>query len=614
LLIYLEQEMQQRIIPLFHYALKPNGYLFLGTSETLGSFGKLFEPVDRKQKLFRAVPGDGGFRVTLGVTANSRLDKIVRGGEPLPSEKISMRALVERVLLDSYAPASVIIDEQFTALYFHRQTGKYLEPVSGEASLNLLSMAREGLRLPLTIAVRKVLATHQEVKVENVHVRINDSVQTINLIVKPIENAGAPSGLMIVLFEEVAPLVDRPTDASSEGVDERDRRLLELEQELRSTKEYLQTTGEEWQASNEELKSVNEELQSANEELQSTMEEMETAKEELQSVNEELATVNTELESKIDELTQSNSDLDNLLSNVKVGIIFLDRKLHIQRYTPSAVELVNLIPGDIGRPFEHVVSNIVGDLMMDRVRAVLSSLRYFEDEVQTRSGKWYWMGVGPYRVNDNAVEGVVITFTEVTEQKRAQEDLNTLAERMALQPGSGFAFQHLTGLLSALTRWYRFLNSAASERAVYQELCRVVLASGNYKFVWLGRRSQNRRVQPVGYAGQDDGYVALVEQAEADGEAAEGPDVRALNSGEPAVSDDIANDDLFGPLREEAVRRGLRSTLALPIKDRNNRVFGALNIYSTQPNGFNPAEIEWLTVLTDSLIDSFRSVIPDEPE
>ncbi len=613
LLIYLEPEMQQQIIPLFHYALKPGGYLFLGTSESLGSFTGLFETVDRKQKLFRAIPGDGGFRVSLGVTGHNRLDRLARGGESLPSEKVSMRALVERVLLDSYAPASVIIDEQFNALYFHRQTGKYLEPVSGEASLNLLSMAREGLRLPLTIAVRKVVATHQEVRIENIHVRVSDNIQTINLIVRPVENAGASAGLMIVLFEEVAVLAERPAEISPDGFDERDRRLADLEQELRSTREYLQTTGEEWQASNEELKSVNEELQSANEELQSTMEEMETAKEELQSVNEELATVNTELESKIDELTQSNSDLDNLLSNVKVGIIFLNRQLRIQRFTPAAVELVNLIPGDIGRPFEHIVSNIIGDSMIERVRMVLDTLRYYEDEVQTRNGRWYWMGVGPYRVEDNGIEGVVITFTEITEQKRAQDGLNALAERMAGQPGSGFAYQHLTSLLAALTRWYRFLNTSANEHAVYQEMCRVVLASGDYRLVWVGERTKTHRVTPVGHAGQDEGYLTLVERADMQGEQAEGPDIRALTSGAPAVSEDIASDDQFGPLREEAVKRGLRSTVALPLKDKANQVLGSLNVYSAEPNGFDAPEIEWLTALTESLIASFRSVMPDEP-
>jgi PAS domain S-box-containing protein len=337
------------------------------------------------------------------------------------------------------------------------------------------------------------------------------------------------------------------------------------------------------------------------------MEEMETAKEELQSVNEELATVNTELESKIDELTQSNNDLDNLLSNVKVGIIFLDRNLHIQRFTPSATELVNLIPSDVGRPFQHVVTNIMNDNLLDRVRVVLDTLEYQEDEIQTKGGKWYWMGIGPYRVRDQAVEGVVITFTEITDQKRAQEDLAVFADRMAGRAGSERVYQYLSSLLSALTTWYRVLNTAASERAIYQEICRIVLATGRYKLVWVGTRVEREdvRLNPVAYAGQDEGYVSLVSQQAENIEAVEGPDVRALRSGEVAVSQDIAADDTFGPLRDAAVERGLIATAALPLKDEH-QVFGALNVYASQPNAFDPQEIEWLTLLTNNLIESLR--------
>ncbi len=430
LLIYMGTELQKNVIPLFHYALNPGGYLFLGTSESVGEFTDLFGIVDRKNRLFqrkggpstRTVAGFAPPQVT-DLPAVLPLARRLR-----PESEMSVRELAETTLLEQHAPPCAIVNEQGEVLFIHGRTGLYLEPPPGEASLNILRMAREGLRLELTTALRKAIAQKTPIRYPGLQVKTNGDVAIVDLLVTPIQRPASMRDLLMVVFHDVTPRSEveaaetRPAQAT-----DKEQRIADLERELRTKDEYLQTTIEELETSNEELKSTNEELQSSNEELQSTNEELETSREELQSVNEELVTVNTELQRTVEELTQANNDMNNLLAGTGVGTVFVDNQLIIQRFTPAVTDIINLIPTDVGRPVSHIVSNLENyDRLVEDAQAVLDRLVPKEVEVQTTDGRFYLMHILPYRTRENMIDGVVITFVEITELKRLQ-DLNRLS-------------------------------------------------------------------------------------------------------------------------------------------------------------------------------------------
>jgi two-component system CheB/CheR fusion protein len=443
LLIYMGGELQKKVVPLFHYALNQNGYLLLGSSETIGGFVDFFGAIDRKWKLYQRKGGVSphatiaDFHILPLADAAIPLRAAGKGKRDL---KVGARELAEGILLQDYAPACVLINEKAQMLYVHGRTGKYLEPASGEVSVNILRMAREGLRLELTTAIRKVITRKEPVRYDGLRVKTNGDHQIVNLIVRPVVPSAADSpaqGAIMVVFEDVPDLEGHLKDAlaADDLTTDVDRRITALERELRAKEEYLQTTIEELETSNEELKSTNEELQSSNEELQSTNEELETSKEELQSVNEELVTVNTELQKKIDELSRANDDMNNLLAGTGVGTVFVDHQLCVQRFTPAVTQVINLIQGDIGRPIGHIVSNLVGyDRLVEDLWGVLDTLVPVEVEVQTKKAKWYLMRILPYRTQENVIEGAVITFAEITQLKHMQQSLQEAetAHRLAI--------------------------------------------------------------------------------------------------------------------------------------------------------------------------------------
>jgi two-component system CheB/CheR fusion protein len=431
-LIYLGTELQKKVVPSFHYALKPGSFLFLGTSESLGEFEPFFVVVDKKAKLFQSKTGETLPRPHLDFGTPTLVNDIA--SQPLPGlgKHLDIRQITERVLLQEYTPPCVVINEQSEIVFFSGKTGPYLEPTSGEASLNIFRMASEGLRLPISAAVRKAREQKHEVVHENIRLHIEHGLRNIRLVVKPVDWPDSGQGLLIVVFEDMAwPREPGAADVAPEGIDERDQHLIEAERELQATREYLQVTIEELETANEELKSTNEELQSANEELQSANEELETSKEELQSINEELVTVNSELHEKIHELTRTNNDMNNLLTSVDVGIVFLDQHLLIRRFNPAATQFINLIEADIGRPIGHIVSNLAYENLVQDAQAVLETLIPIELEVTGKDGRWYVLRIRPYRTVENAIDGLVLTFAEVTEQKHAvqiAQDATTFAE------------------------------------------------------------------------------------------------------------------------------------------------------------------------------------------
>jgi two-component system CheB/CheR fusion protein len=357
-------------------------------------------------------------------------------GQPAPAGELAhlggARDLAERALLETYVPASVLVNADFDVLYVHGHTGKYLEPASGEASLNLLRMAREGLRLELAAAAHKALAQKTPVRYDGLQVKTNGDTAVVNLVVQPVTKPEAARSLLLVVFEDVSPGVYQVEEAATTGEGGQER-LVALERELRAKEEYVQAMIEEMETANEELKSTNEELQSSNEELQSTNEELETSKEELQSVNEELVTVNTELQKKIEELSRVNNDMNNLLAGTGIGTLFVDHQLRIRRFTPAATQVINFIRTDVGRPLSDIASRLMAyDHLVPDVQEVLNTLVPKEAQVQTQDGQWYQMRIQPYRTLENVIEGAVLTFVEITERKAMQTALRDSEEKLRL--------------------------------------------------------------------------------------------------------------------------------------------------------------------------------------
>ena len=423
LLIYLDGELQAKLIPLFHYSLNPGGILFLGSSETIGRFVDLFSVVERKWKIYGAKERLHSNRPMVEFPLNPSMKK-ERRLEEVKAPEATISQIAEKSLLECFAPPAVIINQKGDILYIHGRTGRYMEPAPGEASWSIFEMVREGLKLELPSAIRK--ARDQQKKITYEHLPISDAgkVQFVNLAVKPLGDTASAQGLMIVTFEDV-PSPRQAESAKLKGASKKkpDRRIEELKDELKYTKEHLQTMIEELETSNEELKATNEELQSTNEELQSSNEELETSKEELQSLNEELVTVNSELQGKIDELTGVHNDMKNLLDSMEIPTIFLDSNLQIRRFTNHATKVINLIATDVGRPIHHIASKFMYEHLVEDAKEVLRTLAVKEVVLQVKEGRWYAMRILPYRTIDNVIDGVVITFVDIHKQKLRETEL-----------------------------------------------------------------------------------------------------------------------------------------------------------------------------------------------
>ncbi len=437
-LIYMDRELQKKLIPLFHYALNPGGFLVLGPSETVGEFENMFDTLDRKSKLYRKKDVSSR-HFPIGTFIPPRLESRETprpSGKALIESKPQLRELTEQTMLQYYSPVGVLVNQRGDILYLHGRTGMYLEPAPGEAGMNILKMAREGLRKELATDLYKAAVNREPVFHPGLRVKTNGDFTTVNLALRPVAagtNAAAETNLFLVTFEEPPEWEQSQTgkaaaigacEGACESAMEGDARILELKRELQVKEEHLKASNEELETSNEELKSSNEEMQSINEELQSTNEELETSKEELQSVNEELATVNTELQNKVADLSQAINDMNNLLSGTGIGTIFVDHQLRILRFTPAVTQVINLIPTDVGRPVGHIVSNLLGyDRLVEDIKEVLDTLTPKDIEVQSQKGAWYLLRIRPYRTIENVIKGAVITFTDITEMKQAREIL-----------------------------------------------------------------------------------------------------------------------------------------------------------------------------------------------
>ena len=429
MLIYLNAQIQKKLLPLFHYALKPEGLLFLGTSETVGTFTDLFEPVDKRWKIFRRKKSIVDQRelpdFPLQSVAHPAHPGKLLEQRPQIKDRSASRA-IERALLQHFVPACVIVNHRGDIVYVHGRTGAYLEPSEGQPRNNVLEMAREGLQFELAEAIRESAKAGEDVVRNGIRISTDGVSNYVDLTVSAFDHPEALRELLLVVFR---PAAAAPADTPQTQPDHQNHdRIEQLERALKLMRETQQATLEDLESSNEEFESTNEELQSTNEELQSTNEELETSKEEMQSLNEELTTVNAELLSKVEELSQANADMQNLLNSTKIATIFLDNDLKIKRFTDQARELVMLRPADIDRPISELASRLQrADLTQD-CRQVLGTLVFTEEEVQTEDGEYYLMRIMPYRTANNSIDGLVLTFVNISRLRQTEKELHQMSE------------------------------------------------------------------------------------------------------------------------------------------------------------------------------------------
>lgn len=417
LLIYLESELQAKLIQLFHYSLNPVGYLVLGSAESIGTAGNLFSPLDGKSRIYRRL--DVPARVLpVDFPAAFVLSHPGWGGATSPQQGDipsgpNLQVLVEKLVLQQYAPAAVLVTDQGDMLYFSGKTGKYLEPASGKPSLNLFAMARDGLNQALSEAFHRAVREKTAAELENVKITGNGLAHYVNIVVQPLEEPVALRGMVLIVFNDiVTPRRKKPRGVGDQLVVDGSR-MEALVQELQQSREEAKSTREEMQTSQEELKSTNEELQSTNEELT-------TSKEEMQSMSEELQTVNHELQAKVTELSRASNDMRNLLDSTEIATLFLDEALNVRRFTAQTTRIIKLIPGDTGRPITDIVTDLNYPDMVTDACEVLRTLVFRKKDVSTADGRWYKVRTMPYRTQENRIDGLVITFSDITVSKKLE--------------------------------------------------------------------------------------------------------------------------------------------------------------------------------------------------
>ena len=427
LLIYLGPELQKKLLPLFHYSLKPGGILMLGSAESIGSFGNLFEPLEGKARLFRRGRSP---------LPNAVLDFPTRQFS-LKAEKFmdtkpesganNLQRLADDLLLQNFSPVAVLVNATGDLVYISGRTSKYLEPAAGKVNWNIDAMAREGLRQAIALALPKALRSGETAHCPNLRVDGNSGSQMLNLTVHPIQEPAGLRGMAMLVFTDI-PTPPAPVSVSGKRSPRRSERELAMEQALARAVQETQSLREEMQTSQEEVKSASEELQSTNEELQSTNEELTTSKEEMQSLNEELQTVNVELQSKVDELSCANNDMKNLLNSTDMATVFLDNALHVRRFTTQATRLFKLIASDVGRPLSDIVTDLAYPELKLDAEEVLRTLVFSDREIVTSDGRWFQVKIMPYRTLENVIDGVVITFNDISRAKILEAELRAVSQ------------------------------------------------------------------------------------------------------------------------------------------------------------------------------------------
>ncbi|WP_250501218.1 CheR family methyltransferase [Caballeronia sp. GAWG1-5s-s] len=438
-LIYLERAVQRQILELFHFALRPNGYLFLGTAESADAADDLFVVVDKKWRIYRARMVAHRTKPPVGFpplsqhepgTADERAATTAPRRAPAsPAQRSFSFTELHQRALETYAPPSVIIDRDSNVVHLSDNAGRFLRHPGGELSSNIMSLVLPDLRLELRTAIFRALQTGTSVEARRVKWVHEPRASWINMTVRPFHDKVANAGFLLIVFDEVSARMTDEEHAEAAG---QDPVLAQLEQELQQSREQLATIIEQYETSVEELRASNEELQAINEELRSTSEELESSKEELQSVNEELTTANAELQARIEDTAKANDDLHNIIESSEIATVFVDKEIRIKRFTPNATAIFNLIDTDIGRSLFHITHSLRYPTLADDVRQSFQSLRLTEREIQSETGRWYLMRLLPYRTADDHIDGAVITLIDITDRHHAEEAARANEQRLRL--------------------------------------------------------------------------------------------------------------------------------------------------------------------------------------
>ena len=436
LLIYLTPEIQKKLIPLFHYSLNSGGFLFLGSAESVGNFTELFKPLDLKSRIYQ------------------RLRPLIQK-EPIefpnsfapyqsevnqPSNEVqNMQSQADKLILHHYSPSTVLVNGKGDILYITGRTGKYLEPAAGKVNWNVFAMAREGINYKLNDAFYKAVRQKESVLSKNAVVLNEGGSLMVDITVNPLKEPEELRGMVMIIFTDVVTPIECETISITGQIPASNKREEELERELLQTRQMWQVAGAEMQISQEEFKSSNEELQSCNEELQSTNEELTTTKEEVQSSNEELKTINFELQAKLDDMSLVTSDMKNLMNSTEIATLFLDNTLLVKHFTNQMAEVSRLISSDVGRPITDISSDLIYPELSEDVRKVQRTLVTFEKQVMARNGSWFNAHILPYHTLENKIDGVVVTFVNITKSKELEAELSKskldLEKRIVKQEG-----------------------------------------------------------------------------------------------------------------------------------------------------------------------------------
>jgi two-component system CheB/CheR fusion protein len=419
----MESDLQKKLMNLFYYSLNASGIMLLGTAETVNQQERLFEVVDNKLKIYKRSISPMEMEKLDFPSSYSHTTK--RAQEDIPGAKgiRNIQSFADQLVLQQFSPASVLINKEGDILYITGRTGKYLEPAAGKANWNIYAMAREGLRNDLLSAIRKAKQSYEPIQLRNIKVGTNGGDQYVDVTIQSIEKPVEFKDTIMVVFKDVAYSRLPENKKSKSAKKNLSDHTLESENEHLRCLEDLQNTREEMQTSQEELKSTNEELQSTNEELQSTNEELTTSKEEMQSLNEELQTLNMELQTKVTEFMEGNNDMKNLLNSIEIGTLFLDKNLNIRRFTDQITKIIKLRHSDIGRPFTDMVSDLQYSEIVNDAKEVLRTLIFKENDISTQDERWFKVRIMPFRTLDERIEGLVITFVDITKAKKLEKEL-----------------------------------------------------------------------------------------------------------------------------------------------------------------------------------------------
>jgi len=421
LLIYLTPEIQKKLIPLFHYSINSGGFLFLGSAESVGNFTSLFKPLDLKSRVYQRLR-------PLIQRSPIEFPNSFAPYKPevnQPSDEVqNMQSLADKLILQNYSPAAILVNSKGDILYITGRTGKYIEPAAGKVNWNIFAMAREGLNYKLSDAFYKAVRNKKSVTCKNSLVLNEGGSLMVDFTINPITEPEALRGMVMIVFTDVVMPIESEKINTTSRIPASNKREEELESELLQTRQMWQVAGAEMQISQEEFKSSNEELQSCNEELQSTNEELTTTKEEVQSSNEELKTINFELQVKLDDLSLVTSDMKNLMNSTKIATLFLDNNLLVKHFTSQMTVVSRLILSDVGRPITDIASDLIYPELAEDVRDVRRTMVCVEKQVMSRNGSWFNARILPYHTLEDKIDGVIITFVDITKSKEIEAELN----------------------------------------------------------------------------------------------------------------------------------------------------------------------------------------------